>query len=41
MCYGMPNNIITDNGTILSKGALAQYCSVSGVRLDLASVEHP
>ncbi|XP_020150280.1 uncharacterized protein [Aegilops tauschii subsp. strangulata] len=39
--YGMPNNIITDNGTNFAKGALAQYCSVSGICLDLASVAHP
>ncbi|XP_040251940.1 uncharacterized protein [Aegilops tauschii subsp. strangulata] len=39
--YGMPNSIITDNGTNFAKGALAQYCSVSGIRLDLASVAHP
>ncbi|XP_073357858.1 uncharacterized protein [Aegilops tauschii subsp. strangulata] len=25
--YGMPNSIITDNGTNFAKGALAQYCS--------------
>ena len=36
MRYGMPNN-----GTNFAKGALAQYCSVSGIRLDLASVAHP
>ncbi|XP_020146761.1 uncharacterized protein [Aegilops tauschii subsp. strangulata] len=39
--YGMPNSIITDNGTNFAKVALAQYCSVSGIRLDLASVAHP
>ena len=39
--YGMPNNIITDNSTNFTKGALEQYCSVSGIRLDLASVAHP
>ncbi|XP_073363330.1 uncharacterized protein [Aegilops tauschii subsp. strangulata] len=39
--YGMPNSIITDNGTNFAKGALAQYCSVSGIRLDLASMAHP
>ncbi|XP_073355447.1 uncharacterized protein [Aegilops tauschii subsp. strangulata] len=38
--YGMQNNIITDNGTNFAKGALAQYCSVSGIHLDLASVAH-
>ncbi len=52
MRYGMPNSIITDNGTNFAKGALEQYCSVSGIRLDqycsvsgirldLASVAHP
>ena len=37
----MPNSIITDNGTNFAKGALEQYCSVSGIRLDLASIVHP
>nr|XP_020170982.1 uncharacterized protein K02A2.6-like [Aegilops tauschii subsp. strangulata] len=39
--YGMPNSIIMDNGTNFAKAALAQYCSVFGIRLDLASVAHP
>ena len=39
--YGMPNSIITDNDTNFAKGALEQYCSVSGIRFDLASVVHP
>src|SRR4051812_33448980 len=39
--YGMPNSIITDNGTNFARGALAQYSPVSGTRLDLASVAHP
>src|SRR3954466_5743255 len=38
--YGVPNNIITDNGTNFAKGALAQYASQSGIRLDVASVAH-
>ncbi|XP_073354916.1 uncharacterized protein [Aegilops tauschii subsp. strangulata] len=38
---GLPTRIITDNGTNFTKGALEQYCSVSGIRLDLASVAHP
>ena len=33
--YGMPNSIITDNDTNFAKGALEQYCSVSGISLDL------
>ena len=39
--YGMPNSIITDNDTNFAKGALGKYCSVSSIRLDLASVAHP
>ncbi|XP_073354952.1 uncharacterized protein [Aegilops tauschii subsp. strangulata] len=39
--YGVPPSIITDNGTNFAKGALGQYCSVSGIHLDLASVPHP
>lgn len=39
--YGMPNIIITDNGTNFAKGTLEQYCSIFGIRLNLASVAHP
>ena len=39
--YNVLHNIITDNGTNFAKGALEKYCSVSGIRLDLASVAHP
>ncbi|XP_073353629.1 uncharacterized protein [Aegilops tauschii subsp. strangulata] len=38
--YGVLHNIITDNDTNFAKGALAQYCLVSGIRLDMASVAH-
>nr|XP_020155691.2 uncharacterized protein LOC109741024 [Aegilops tauschii subsp. strangulata] len=41
VCYDIPHNIITDNDTNFAKGALAQYCSVFGIRLDLASIAHP
>ena len=41
MRYGMWNSIIVNNGTNFAKGALTQYCSVSGICLDLASVAHP
>ena len=41
VCYGMPNIIITDNNTNFTKGSLVQYCSISGIRLDLASIVHP
>ncbi|XP_020150422.1 uncharacterized protein [Aegilops tauschii subsp. strangulata] len=39
--YGVPHSIIADNDTNFAKGALAQYCSVSGIRLDLACVAYP
>ena len=39
--YGIPHNIITDNGTNFAKGALAHFCAMQGIRLDLASVAHP
>ena len=39
--YGMPNSIITNKGTNFAKGTLVQYCSISGILLDLASVAHP
>ena len=39
--YGLPNSIITDNGTNFAKGALARYASQQGIRLDVASVAHP
>ena len=39
--YGMPNSIITDNGTNFAQGTLAHFCTNQGIRLDLASVAHP
>ena len=39
--YGVPHSIITDNGTNFAKGALACFCAIQGIRLDLASVAHP
>ena len=39
--YGVPHNIITDNGTNFAKGALARFYATQGIRLDLASVAHP
>jgi transposase InsO family protein len=39
--YGIPHNIITDNGTNFAKGVFTDFCSQKGIRLDLASVAHP
>src|SRR4051812_19342974 len=39
--YGVPNSIITDNGTNFAKGVLARYASEYSIRLDVASIAHP
>jgi hypothetical protein len=39
--YGVPHSIITDNGTNLTKGVFAEFCSQKGIQLDLALVAHP
>jgi hypothetical protein len=39
--YGVPHNIITDNGTNFAKGVFAELCSQNSIQLDLASVAHP
>ena len=36
-----PHNIITDNGTNLSKGAMEEFCQCEHIRLDVSSVAHP
>ena len=41
ICYNVPHNIITDNGTNFAKGAMALFCAKEGIWLDLASVPHP
>jgi hypothetical protein len=39
--YGVPHNIITDNGTNFAKGVFVEFCGQKGIRLDLVSVAHP
>jgi transposase InsO family protein len=39
--YGLPHNIITNNGRNFVNGIFADFCSQKGIRLDLASVAHP
>ncbi|KAK1626676.1 hypothetical protein QYE76_000991 [Lolium multiflorum] len=39
--FGIPHSIITDNGTNSAQGELKDYCHDVGIRLDLASVDHP
>ena len=39
--FGFPHNIITDNGTNLSKGEMEEFCQREHIRLDVSSVAHP
>src|SRR4051794_30619848 len=39
--YGLPQSIITNNGTNFAHGELKEYCHETGIRLDLAFVAHP
>ena len=39
--FGYPHNIITDNGTNLSQGAMQKFCHREHIRLDVSAVAHP
>ena len=39
--FGFPHNIITDNGTSLSKDTMEEFCQREHIRLDVSSVAHP
>src|SRR3954452_16166302 len=39
--FGLPHNIITDNGTNFTHRELKEYSHEERIRLDLASVSHP
>ena len=39
--FGMPNSIITDNGTNFTGHQFQQFADRYGIRIDWASVEHP
>ena len=39
--FGVPNRIITDNGTQFMSGAFTAYCEQLGTRICYASVAHP
>ena len=42
MChFGVPNRIITDNGTQFTSGAFTGYCEQLGTQICYASVAHP
>lgn len=39
--FGVPNRIITDNGTQFTSGAFTEYCQGLGSKICYASVAHP
>jgi transposase InsO family protein len=39
--FGIPNNIITDNGTQFTAREFKDFCAYSGIKIIYASVSHP
>jgi hypothetical protein len=39
--FGVPHNIITDNGTNFMSKEFKNYCESMGIKLKFASVAHP
>ena len=39
--FGVPHNIITDNGTNFTAEKLRDFCKGQGIKLNYASVAHP
>jgi transposase InsO family protein len=39
--FGVPNNIITDNGTQFTTREFKDFCVDSGIQINYASVSHP
>jgi transposase InsO family protein len=39
--FGVPNNIITDNGTQFTVREFQDFCADSGIKINYASVSHP
>jgi transposase InsO family protein len=39
--FGIPNNIITDNGTQFTTREFKVFCADSGIKMNYASVSHP
>jgi transposase InsO family protein len=39
--FGIPNNIITDNGTLFLVREFRDFCIDSGIGINYASVPHP
>jgi transposase InsO family protein len=39
--FGVPNNIITDNGTQFTARELKDFCADSGIKINYVLVSHP
>jgi transposase InsO family protein len=39
--FGVPNNIVTDNGNQFTAREFKDFCAVSGIKINYASVSHP
>jgi hypothetical protein len=39
--FGVPNNIITDNGTLFTMREFKDFCADSGIKINQASMSHP
>jgi transposase InsO family protein len=39
--FGVPNNIIIDNGTQFTMREFKDFCAHSGIKINYASVSHP
>jgi transposase InsO family protein len=39
--FGIPNNIITDNGTQFTMREFRDFCADSSIKINYASVSHP
>jgi transposase InsO family protein len=39
--FGLPNNIITDNGTQFTMREFKDFCEDLGIKINYASMSHP
>jgi transposase InsO family protein len=40
-CFGVPNRIITNNGSQFTSGLFREYCASVGIKICFASIAHP
>jgi transposase InsO family protein len=39
--FGVPNHIITDNGSQFTSGLFREYCALAGIKIYFASITYP